>query len=80
MRRLFSLSLFHTVYLIIRKTGFLIAIAETRERSQFLFKWFFAAAGFLGLLILLWLAQETKRRKLEGELVSPLSNQAINEG
>lgn len=40
MRRLFSLSLFHTVYLIIRKTGFLIAIVETRERSQFLFNGF----------------------------------------
>jgi hypothetical protein len=40
----------------------------------------FRVRCLLGLLILLWLVQETKRRKLEGELVSPLSNQAINEG
>ena len=46
MRRLFSLSLFHTVYLIIRKTGFLIAIVETRERSQFLFNGFSRPLAF----------------------------------
>ena len=42
--------------------------------------WFFAAIGLLGLLISLWLAPETKGRKLEelnNEFASSLSNQTL---
>ncbi|WP_278343159.1 MFS transporter [Parageobacillus thermoglucosidasius] len=42
--------------------------------------WFFAAIGLLGLLISLWLAPETKGRKLEelnNEFASSLSDQTL---
>jgi hypothetical protein len=72
MRRLFSLSLFHTVYLIIRKTGFLIAIAETRERSQFLLNVFLRPLAFrLAYFALACAGNERKK------FVSQLSNQTL---
>jgi hypothetical protein len=74
MRHLFSL--FHTVCHKKKLASLLLSLKRKKGASFFL-NGFSRSLAFLGLLISLWLAPVTKGRKLEGELVSPLSNQTL---
>jgi hypothetical protein len=68
MRQLFSFNLSRTV----KKTGFLIAIVETRERSQFLFNGFSRPLPFrLAHFALACAGNERKK------FVTQLSNQTL---
>lgn len=68
MRQLFSFNLSRTE----KKLDSLL-LSLKREKGASFFLMAFRVRCLLGLLILLWLAQETKEKKF----VSPLSNQTL---